>query len=41
MMLNQYMVMKTLGKGSFGTVRLCFNLNDKKLYAIKASPASP
>jgi len=35
MMLNQYMVMKTLGKGSFGTVRLCFNLNDKKLYAIK------
>uniref|UniRef100_A0A061REP4 Calcium/calmodulin-dependent protein kinase kinase n=1 Tax=Tetraselmis sp. GSL018 TaxID=582737 RepID=A0A061REP4_9CHLO len=35
MMLNQYMVIKTLGKGNFGTVRLCFNLNDKKLYAIK------
>eukprot|EP00192_Tetraselmis_astigmatica_P018037 CAMPEP_0117686874 /NCGR_PEP_ID=MMETSP0804-20121206/22756_1 /TAXON_ID=1074897 /ORGANISM="Tetraselmis astigmatica, Strain CCMP880" /LENGTH=113 /DNA_ID=CAMNT_0005498743 /DNA_START=119 /DNA_END=457 /DNA_ORIENTATION=- len=35
MMLNQYMVIKTLGKGNFGTVRLCFNLNDKTLYAIK------
>ena len=35
MMLNQYMVIKTLGKGNFGTVRLCFNLQDKRLYAIK------
>lgn len=33
--MNQYVVIKTLGKGSFGKVRLCLNTLDGKLRAIK------
>lgn len=33
--INQYVVVKTLGRGSFGKVKLCFNTLDGHLYAIK------
>ena len=31
-----YIVIKHLGSGTYGQVKLAFNLRDKKLYAIKA-----
>ncbi len=31
-----YIVIKHLGSGTYGQVKLAFNLKDKKLYAIKA-----
>jgi hypothetical protein len=33
--INQYVVVKTLGRGSFGKVKLCLNTVDGQLYAIK------
>ncbi len=33
--INQYVVVKTLGRGSFGKVKLCLNTIDGQLYAIK------
>lgn len=33
--INQYVVVKTLGKGSFGKVKLCLNTMDGQMYAIK------
>lgn len=33
--INQYVVVKTLGRGSFGKVKLCLNTVDGELYAIK------
>lgn len=33
--INQYVLVKTLGRGSFGKVKLCLNTLDGKLYAIK------
>ena len=33
--INQYVVVKTLGRGSFGKVKLCLNTVDGHLYAVK------
>lgn len=33
--LNNYIVVDTLGKGSYGKVKLCFNVADDSLYAVK------
>ncbi|EFJ50738.1 serine/threonine protein kinase 3, partial [Volvox carteri f. nagariensis] len=35
--INQYVVVKTLGRGAFGKVKLCLNTLDGQLYAVKAS----
>lgn len=35
--INQYVVVKTLGRGSYGKVKLCLNTFDGQLYAIKVS----
>ena len=34
-MINQYVVVKTLGRGAFGKVKLCLNTLDGQLYAVK------
>ncbi|KAG1654803.1 hypothetical protein FOA52_009176 [Chlamydomonas sp. UWO 241] len=34
-LLNQYVIVKTLGKGSFGKVKLCLNTMDGRMYAVK------
>ena len=34
-MINQYRIVKTLGKGSFATVKLCIDTQTKFSYAIK------
>ena len=34
-MINQYIIQKTLGSGSFATVKLCQDTKTKILYAIK------
>ncbi|GLC68350.1 hypothetical protein PLESTF_000681800 [Pleodorina starrii] len=33
--INQYVVVKTLGRGAFGKVKLCLNTLDGQLYAVK------
>uniref|UniRef100_A0A7S3QWW4 cGMP-dependent protein kinase n=1 Tax=Dunaliella tertiolecta TaxID=3047 RepID=A0A7S3QWW4_DUNTE len=33
--INQYVVVKSLGRGSFGKVKLCLNTMDGQMYAIK------
>ena len=33
--MNQYVVVKTLGRGSFGKVKLCLNTMDGLMYAVK------
>lgn len=33
--LLQYIVVDTLGRGSFGKVKLCLNTGDDTLYAVK------
>lgn len=33
--VNQYIIMRTLGSGSFGKVKLCMNSQDQQLYAVK------
>jgi hypothetical protein len=33
---RKYVVIKHLGSGTYGQVKLAFNLIDKKLYAVKA-----
>jgi [calcium/calmodulin-dependent protein kinase] kinase len=33
--INQYVVVKTLGRGSFGKVKLCLNTIDGQMYAVK------
>lgn len=33
--INQYVMVKTLGRGSYGKVKLCLNTMDGQLYAIK------
>jgi hypothetical protein len=37
--INQYVVVKTLGRGSYGKVKLCLNTLDGQLYAIKVCAA--
>jgi len=34
-MINEYVVLKKLGSGSYGTVKLCYNTLDQCLYAFK------
>lgn len=34
-MINQYLIEKTLGKGSFATVKLCKDTKTNVYYAIK------
>lgn len=38
--VNQYLVIKYLGRGSCGRVFLCMNTEDRQLYAIKVGAAS-
>ncbi|KAF6252984.1 kinase-like domain-containing protein [Scenedesmus sp. NREL 46B-D3] len=38
--INQYVVVKTLGRGSYGKVKLCLNTLDGHLYAIKPAAAA-
>lgn len=38
--VNEYALIKTLGKGSFGLVYLAMNTKDLKLYALKLLPRS-
>ena len=33
--VNQYIVVKTLGRGAYGKVKLCLDSQDHELYAIK------
>lgn len=33
--VNQYLILKNLGKGSHGKVKLCLNTEDNTLYAVK------
>lgn len=33
--MNQYVVVKTLGEGAYGKVKLCLNSEDHNLYALK------
>lgn len=33
--VNEYVILKTLGAGSYGKVKLCINLLDEQFYAIK------
>ena len=34
-MINQYVIIETLGKGAFATVLLCKDTKTKELFAIK------
>ena len=34
-MVNEYVIIKTLGKGSYGKVKLCINVAENEFYAIK------
>lgn len=36
--VNQYVVIKYLGKGANGRVFLCLDMCDTRLYAVKARP---
>lgn len=35
MFINQYMIIKDVGKGAYGTVKLVYNTQDDLLYAMK------
>lgn len=35
--INQYLIIKDLGKGAHGTVKLVYNTQDDMLYAMKVS----
>ncbi len=37
--INQYVVVKTLGRGAFGKVKLCLNTLNGQLYAVKVGRA--
>ena len=39
MFVNQYLVVKFLGRGACGKVFLCLNTYDLRLYAMKVSKA--
>lgn len=36
--VNQYVVIKYLGRGACGRVFLCMDMNDNRLYAVKVCP---
>ena len=36
MFVNQYLLIKELGRGAHGTVKLVYNTEDDMLYAMKA-----
>ena len=38
--VNQYVVIKYLGKGANGRVFLCLDMCDNRLYAVKVTPSS-
>lgn len=38
--VNEYALIRTLGKGSFGSVKLALNTQDHNLYALKLLPKS-
>ena len=38
--VNQYVVIKYLGKGANGRVFLCLDMADTRLYAVKVPPAT-
>ena len=38
--VNQYVVIKYLGRGACGRVFLCMDMTDNRLYAVKVGPAS-
>lgn len=38
--MNEYALAGTLGRGSFGTVKLALNTKDHELYALKLIPKS-
>ena len=40
MFVNEYALVRTLGKGSFGKVKLGLNTTDHELYALKLIPKS-
>jgi hypothetical protein len=39
--INQYLIIKDIGKGAHGTVKLCLNTEDETLYAMKVGQAQP
>lgn len=38
--INQYLIIKDLGKGAHGTVKLVYNTQDDMLYAMKVCLAT-
>ena len=34
-LLNDYVVLGSLGKGAYGSVKLCYSMQDDNLYALK------
>lgn len=34
-LLNDYVVLDSLGKGAYGSVKLCYSMQDDNLYALK------
>lgn len=34
-LLNDYIVLGSLGKGAYGSVKLCYSMLDDALYALK------
>ena len=34
-LLNDYIVLGSLGKGAYGSVKLCYSMLDDSLYALK------
>ena len=34
-MINQYMIIKTLGEGAYGKVKLCIDTQSNNTYAVK------
>ena len=38
-LLNDYVVLGSLGKGAYGSVKLCYSMQDDNLYALKVRPS--
>ena len=39
-LLNDYIVLGALGKGTYGSVKLCYSMQDDNLYALKGPPGT-